>query len=37
MLFHKRTRKVIKYIWIVLSVIIIISMTLAFSGGGGLF
>ena len=37
MLFSKRKKKAIKYIWIALSVIIIISMVLAFSGSAGYY
>ena len=33
MLFHKRTKKVVKYVWIVLGVLIILSMILFFSPG----
>jgi len=36
MLFEKRTKKAIKIIWIVLGILIIISMTVIFSGGGKL-
>ncbi len=34
-LFHKRTKKVIGYVWGVIAVIIILSMLLAYSGGMG--
>lgn len=34
-LFHKKTKKVIGYIWGTIAVIIIISMLLAYSGGLG--
>ena len=37
LLFDKKTKNVIKYVWIGISILIIISMTLAFSGGGGIF
>ncbi|MCW9054377.1 MAG: hypothetical protein OQJ98_00090 [Candidatus Pacebacteria bacterium] len=33
MLFHKRTKKVMRYIWIVLSILIIASMVLFFAPG----
>lgn len=36
-LFHKRTKSTIKWIWIGLAVIIIISMVFAYSGGVGIF
>ncbi len=32
MLFHKRTKHIIRYIWIVLSIIIILSMVVTYSG-----
>jgi len=32
-LFRKRTRKVMKYVWIVLAILIMISMVLLFSPG----
>ncbi len=36
MLFHKRTKAAVKWIWIILSLIIIVSMVGAvFVGGGG--
>jgi hypothetical protein len=36
MLFDKRTKKAVKYIWIGLSIIIILSMVFAMSGAGGM-
>jgi hypothetical protein len=33
MLYHKRTKAVIKWVWIVLSVFIIASMIFLYSGG----
>lgn len=33
MLYHKRTKAVIKWVWTVLSVVIIISMVFFYSGG----
>ena len=33
MLFHHRTKTVLKWIWIALSVLIILSMVFAYSGG----
>jgi hypothetical protein len=34
-LFHKRTQKTIKWVWITVAVAIIISMIFAYSGGVG--
>ena len=34
-LFHKNTKKAIKYVWIVIAAIIILSMLFAYSGGMG--
>jgi len=34
-LFHKRTKKIIGYVWGGIAVIIILSMVLAYSGGIG--
>ena len=36
-LFDKRTKKTMKWVWVLFSVMIILSMTLVFSGGHGLF
>lgn len=36
MLYHKRTKTVIKAIWITLSVLIVLSMIFAYSGGSAL-
>lgn len=36
-LFHRRTKAAIKWIWGVIAVIIIIGMILTYSGGAGLF
>jgi len=36
-LFHKRTKSTIKWIWIVIAILIIISMVFAYSGGTGSF
>lgn len=33
MLYHRRTKTIVKWLWIVLSIVIIISMVFAFSGG----
>lgn len=33
MLFHKRTKSIVKWIWIVISAIIIVSMVFTFSSG----
>ena len=33
MLYHKRTKAVIKWTWVVLSLLIIISMVFVYSGG----
>ena len=35
-LFDKKTRNVIKGIWVVLAVLVILSMVITFSGGSGL-
>ncbi len=37
LLFHKRTKKVVKYVWIVFSIIIILSMVVVYSGFTGMF
>lgn len=37
MLYHKRTKTIMKWMWIAISVIIIISMVFAYSGGSGVF
>ena len=34
-LFDKRAKKAMKYIWIVISIVIILSMVFVYSGGGG--
>ena len=34
-LFHKKTKAVIKWAWIVIAILIIISMVFAYSGGSG--
>jgi hypothetical protein len=36
-LFHKKTKKAIKWIWGFFALLIIISMIFAYSGGGGMF
>ena len=36
-LFDKKTKKTMRWVWVFFSAIIILSMTLAFSGGSGLF
>ncbi len=36
MLFHKRTKTIIKYVWAIFALLIIISMVFAYSGGGSL-
>lgn len=36
-LFHKRTQKAIKWVWIGIAVLIILSMVFAYSGGPSLF
>ena len=33
MLFHRRTKKIVKYTWMVLGILIILSMTLFFAPG----
>jgi hypothetical protein len=33
MLFHKRTKSIVKWLWIVISILIIISMVFTFSAG----
>jgi len=35
MLYDKRTKKAIKWVWIVIAAIIILSMVFAYSGGVG--
>lgn len=37
LLFHRKTKTAIKWIWAVIAVVIIISMVFAFSGGSGNF
>lgn len=37
MLFHKRTKTVIKYVWGGIAVLIILSMVFAYSGGASMF
>lgn len=34
-LFHKRTKKIIGYVWVAVAIIIILSMVLAYSHGLG--
>lgn len=36
-LFHKRTKTAIKWIWIVIATVIIVSMVFAYSGGSEVF
>lgn len=37
LLFHKKTKKAIKWVWILFAIVISVSMVFAFSGGlGGL-
>jgi hypothetical protein len=36
-LFHKRTKKALRWIWAVAAVVIAISMIFAYSGGAGVF
>jgi hypothetical protein len=36
-LFHEKTKKAMKWIWIVVASMIVISMVFAYSGGSGLF
>lgn len=36
MLFHKRTKAIIKWVWAGLAVLIALSMIFAYSGGSGL-
>lgn len=33
MLYHRRTKTIIKWLWIALSILIILSMVFAYSGG----
>lgn len=37
MLYHKRTKTIMKWMWIGISIVIIISMVFAYSGGSGIF
>lgn len=34
-LFHKNTKATIKWVWIVVAIVIIVSMIFAYSGGSG--
>jgi hypothetical protein len=36
-MYDKRTKKAMKWVWIVIAAIIAFSMIFAYSGGGGLF
>jgi len=36
-LFHRRTKKVIKWVWGVIATMIILGMVFTYSGGAGLF
>lgn len=36
-LFHRKTQKAIKWVWIVIASLIVISMVFAYSGGSSLF
>ena len=36
MLYHRRTKAVIKWVWIALSIVMIISMVFVYSGGSSL-
>jgi len=36
-LFDKRTQKAVKWVWIVIATLIILSMVFVYSGGSGLF
>lgn len=36
-LFHERTKKTIKWVWVVIAIIIVISMVFAYSGGSAVF
>lgn len=37
MLFHKRTKSAIKWIWGTIAILIILSMVFAYSGGASMF
>ncbi len=36
-LFDKRTKKAIKWVWVLVSILIILSMVFVFSGGQGIY